>query len=181
MRHTYDATHNTLKPVLQIVSLQIVQLNCFSNNFVSVKSVSTINIPVMLVMLLFSVSLAGSAVCEDEADATGSYIVTTIPRMRSQRSASETSSTLRYITRGTPESVEAALESPDPGKSSRPVLCGGSSNLGAITPSRGVLWGILDMPTMLITITAFRQTTPRHTRYPASIRDFQEQEGAGMV
>jgi len=45
----------------------------------------------MLVMLLFSASLAGSAVCEDEADATGSYIVTNTPRMRSQRSASATS------------------------------------------------------------------------------------------
>ena len=45
----------------------------------------------MLAMLLFSASLAGSAVCEDEADATGSYIVTNTPRMRSQRSASATS------------------------------------------------------------------------------------------
>ena len=42
-------------------------------------------------MLLFSASLAGSAVCEDGADATGSYIVTNTPRMRSQRSASATS------------------------------------------------------------------------------------------
>ena len=34
---------------------------------------------------------------------------------------------------------------------------------------------------ILITITTFQQMTPRHAFHPASICDFQEQGGAGMV
>ena len=86
----------------------------------------------------------------------------------------------RYITHCTPESVDDVLKVVS-GEIFTSGFVMGSSNRGAITPAGGALWVILDMPPMLITITTFQQITPRHAFHPASICDFQEQGGAGMV
>ncbi len=57
----------------------------------------------------------------------------------------------------------------------------GLSNLGAITPPRGALWVLLDMPLMPITITTFQQITPRHAFHPRAFVTFKSKEVVEMV